>query len=271
MYALREIRTLVVASAAVAVVASIGPGVARADGSPARGVAATAPSNWSGLYFGVHSGWAWSDTNATYPTTLNPALSISGVPGGGWETVTDAQIFGGQIGLQHQLGAIVLGVEASLGSTLENYGSDLCPKQTIALFNCNARMVDVLTIGGRLGLAMGHWMPYLAGGYASARFNEQVTNRSLAPGAFTIIDWGQSRDSGWYIGAGVDWHLAAGWTIGIDYKHFEFDEQTKLASAVIGGQWGGLPNDTARFDSTADTLTLRVSWKLGRPETKPLK
>jgi hypothetical protein len=60
-------------------------------------------------------------------------------------------------------------------------GVDLCPKQTIALFNCTARFDDVLTVGGRLGWAMGKWTPYVTGGYASARFTEQANNKSLLP------------------------------------------------------------------------------------------
>jgi hypothetical protein len=32
-----------------------------------------------------------------------------------------------------------------------------------------------------------------------------------------------------------------------------------------------VPNDNARFDMSSDIITLRVSWKLGRPEPAPLK
>jgi opacity protein-like surface antigen len=265
----RKASSLLAVSAAVAIA---GAGVAQADGY-AGGGRVVAPYNWSGLYFGVHSGWSWSDTSAAYPSTIIPALSIGGVPGAGWDTTTDAPIVGGQIGLQHQFGLLVVGVEGGLSSTYQTkYGSDLCPRQTIALFNCNARLENVLTLGGRLGLSMGKWMPYLTGGYASARFDENLTNRSLAPVGFEIVRWGQSRDNGWYIGGGVDIAMAHGWTIGLDYKHFEFDDNNKIAHAIVGGVWGPLPNDSARFESSADTLSIRVSWKLGRPEAVvPLK
>jgi outer membrane immunogenic protein len=273
MITLNKASSLVVASAAVAMAAIAGAGVAQADGYQGRGAPVAAPWNWSGLYFGVHSGWAWSETSAVYPSTIIPGASIGGVPNQGWDTTTDAPIVGGQIGLQHQFGQLVVGIEGGLSSTYQTkVGSDLCPKVTIALFNCNARLENVLTLGGRLGLSMGKWMPYVTGGYASARFEESLTNRSLAPIGVEIIRWGNSRDNGWYIGGGVDLAMAHGWTIGLDYKHFEFDSNDKQASAIVGGIWGPLPNDNARFESNADILSLRVSWKLGRVETvAPLK
>lgn len=118
----------------------------------------------------------------------------------------------------------------------------------------------------------GTWLPYVTGGYASARFSESVTNRTLAPVDFTLVQWAHDRAQGWYIGGGADWALSHGWTVGLEYRHYDFDSYAGLANGVVGGLAGGaLPNDNAVFDSTADTVTLRVSWKLGRPEPAPLK
>lgn len=273
MRVLHKVSSLVAGSAVVAIAAFAGAGVAQADGYEARGkVAYERPTNWSGFYFGVHSGWVWSQTDAFFPDG-NPAATIVGVAGQGFSTRHDAPIVGGQIGLQHQFGQLVVGVEGNLSVAFQdNYGTDLCPKQTVALFNCQARFDDVITVGGRLGLAMGHWMPYVTGGYASARFSEQVSNRSLAPGAFTIEEWSHSRIPGWYIGGGVDMALAHGWTMGVEYRHYDFGTYVGLGTGVVGGLAGGpLPNDNASFDVTADTVSLRVSWRFGRSEPAPLK
>ena len=60
--------------------------------------------------------------------------------------------------------------------------------------------------------------------------------------------------------------------MGVEYRHYDFESQLGLGTAIIGGQAGGaLPNDNAVFNHTADTITVRVSWKLGRPEPAPLK
>ena len=264
---------LLAALATAAVAHLAGASLAQADGYQTRGkVAFERPLDWSGLYFGIHSGWAWSQTDAFFPGG-NPAAQIVGVAGQGFSVSHDAPIVGGQIGLQHQFGHLVVGVEGSLSTTYRNDpGNDLCPKQSIALFDCNARLNDILTVGGRLGWSMGHWMPYATGGYASARFADTATNRSLAPVGFTIVEWANERAQGWYIGGGVDWVVSPGWTIGIDYRHYDFGSYLGLGSGIVGGLPGGaLPNDNATFNATADTLTVRVSWKLGRSEPAPLK
>ena len=69
----------------------------------------------------------------------------------------------------------------------------------------------------------------------------------------------------------MDWAIAQNWTMGIDYRHYDFGSNLETARAVVGGVWGAVPNDNASFDVTADTVTLRVSWKFGRPEPAPLK
>jgi outer membrane immunogenic protein len=272
MKVLSKASSLLAGCAVAALAAFGGAGSALADGGPGGRVVYERPYNWSGLYFGVHAGWVWSETNAFFPDG-NPALQIVGVPGRGFGANHDAPMAGGQIGLQHQFGQIVLGVEGGFSTAYQdNPGVDLCPKQTIALFNCTARFDDVLTVGGRLGWAMGKWMPYVTGGYASARFTEQANNKSLAPVATTIVSWAQERAQGWYIGGGAEWALSHGWVVGVEYRHYDFDSHTGLANAIVGGVAGGpIPNDNVVLNHHADTIALRVSWKLGRPEPAPLK
>ena len=269
----QTLSSVLAGSAAVAVAAFGGAGLANADGYERQArVAYESPTNWSGFYFGVHSGWEWSKSDAFFPDG-NPALTIVGVAGQGFDTRHNAPIYGGQIGIQHQFGGIVLGLEATASSAFQNNpGSALCPKQTIALFNCTGRFDDVATIGGRLGWAMGKFMPYFTAGVASGGFSHEARNLSLAPGAATIVRWEKGRDEGWYFGGGVDWQVAGGWTVGVDYRHYDFGSADIPASAIIGGVWGGLPNDNASFRDTVDTVTLRVSWKFGRPDCcAPLK
>jgi opacity protein-like surface antigen len=115
-------------------------------------------------------------------------------------------------------------------------------------------------------------MPYITAGYATMEWSAEGRNRNLAPGATTIIQWGDGRNTGWYVGGGVDWAIAQGWTIGIDYRHYEFDTNLETARAIVGGVWGSVPNDNAAFDMSADIVTMRVSWKFGRPDCcAPLK
>jgi outer membrane immunogenic protein len=254
------VRKLAAGLAALATVVIAGVGVAQADGTPGRKAAAvTAPTSWSGLYFGAHAGWAWADVDSQI--TVSPLAGNDGV---GFDNVQhDAPIAGGQIGIQHQFGHIVLGVEASLSSAYQDGFANVgCPNPAIT---CGKRFDDVLSVGPRLGYAMGKWMPYITGGYASAG----ISHKSFITGANTGVFFGRERLEGWYVGVGVDMALAQGWTVGLEYRHYDFEDQTMLTFIPAGL----LTGDVRTIDATLDTVALRVSWKLGRPEpvAKPMK
>jgi opacity protein-like surface antigen len=222
-----------------------------ADGMTRAAPVVQAPTSWSGLYFGVHSGWQWSDINVQNPA-FPPGVTVD----------HDSPVVGGQIGLQHQFGLIVVGVEGSLTTTYQNNPGDapcVGPGAT-----CSLRLDDILTVGPHIGYAMGRWMPYITGGYANAAYHFVAR----ANGTQVMIEEARARLSGWYIGAGVDMALAQGWTVGLDYRHYDFDP--KIAPAFTPA---GVFAEPARFDASSDIFTLRVSWKLGRPEpvARPLK
>jgi outer membrane immunogenic protein len=226
------------------------PSDSRADGMAQRAAPVAQAASWSGLYFGVHSGWQWSDVDVNFPS-FGTAFSVS----------HDSPVVGGHIGIQHQFGQIVLGVEGNLTVSYQNNaGSTNCPN---AAFTCSSRFDDVLTVGPRIGWAMGKWMPYITGGYASGAF--PGWGRTVATGV--SVEEARARLSGWYIGGGVEMALAAGWSMAIDYRHYDFGDATEP-----GHTPGGAFIEPWRFDASSDILTLRVSWKLGRPEpVRPLK
>jgi outer membrane immunogenic protein len=226
--------------------------------------------NWTGLYFGINAGAVFSHVDAFVPGG-NPALQIAGVPGGGYTIHNDNALVGVQVGLQYQWGSLVAGIEGNWSTSLNGNGShdELCPKQSIALFNCGARIREIQTAGGRLGWSLGRWLPYVSGGYASAPFHAEVTNRSLQPIGARIL-WWDNRATGWYAGAGLDWLAAPDVVLGIEYRHYDFGSRTLTPLAIVGGGPGLLPNDTTRFGLQADSITFRASVKLGPIPAPPV-
>ncbi len=109
MKVMRQLNRLAAGTAVVAFAAFAGVGLAQADGMRGKRVAYEKPWDWGGLYFGVHSGYQWSSVNVE-----NPAFP----PGFGFDH--DSPVVGGQIGIQHQFGQIVLGIEGSLTTTYQN-------------------------------------------------------------------------------------------------------------------------------------------------------
>jgi outer membrane immunogenic protein len=244
--------------------------VALADGyAPAR-VAYERPADWSGVYFGVSSGYQWSSIDVA---RADGAFGIT--------SNYDDGLVGAHLGVQHQWGAIVLGIEGGWSSTLRDHdgSSEACFNPVPVLLpgvpktaSCTARLNDILTVGGRVGWAAGRWMPYVAGGYANGGFdfNGRVPNAGAAgaAGATTLVETAHVRAGGWYIGGGVEWAVSPGWTAGVEYRHYEFGSENTTAFDPSHGT--ALEN--VRFvDPSADSITDRVSWRWGRPDAAPLK
>jgi opacity protein-like surface antigen len=243
------------AFAVTAVVASVG--IAQADGAAARAApTVAAPTSWSGLYFGVNSGWQWSSTDVGFPTS-----------GTSFSVDHDSAVVGGQIGLQHQFGLFVLGIEAGLTTAyLNNAGASPCPFSPVTQ-TCSSRFDDVLTVGPRIGYAMGTWMPYITGGYANGAFHGW--NRTN--GTQLSVEEARARLSGWYIGAGLEMAMSHGWVVGLEYRHYDFEDNNAVGFGTALANNGQFVQSW-RFDTTSDTFTVRASWKLGRPEpARPLK
>ena len=199
MKVMRQLNRLAAGTAVAAIAAVAGAGLAQADGMPGKRVVDEKPWDGGGLDSGVHSGWQWSTYDTAY--TSFPTS---------WGVDHDFPVVGGQIGIQHQFGQIVVGVEAAgTAAYLDNHGSTDCPNPA---FSCTARFDNVLTIGPRLGYAMGKWMPYITGGShaASARshdtrilkanqatFFSQAASRKTAGTSAVVLRWLCRTDGPW--------------------------------------------------------------------------
>jgi opacity protein-like surface antigen len=256
-----------------------GASVALADGYSAPRVAYERPADWSGVYFGVGSGYQWSSIDVAHvPGAFPTGIAFT-------SDHNDAFV-SAHLGVQHQFGAIVLGVEGGWMSTLrDNKGSsEFCDSVPPVLANpilapgnfCSARLNDIVTIGARAGWAAGRWMPYVTGGYANGAFDFDNRVPSGAGGATQLQETAHARLGGWYLGGGVEWAISPGWTAGVEYRHYEFENRDATAyCASTGGASLCAPLGSAlekvKFDATTDSVSARVSWRWGRPEAAPLK
>jgi outer membrane immunogenic protein len=231
-----------VAGTVIAATAGVGgASVALADEYASKKVTYEKPTDWSGVYFGVGSGYQWSSIDVRHvPSVISPTTGI------GFSSDHDEWFASAHIGVQHQWGSWVLGIEGAWMSTIRDREGDhnLCnngltpgtpatnpPVGVPALGSpltgagnfCTNTLNDIVTIGLRAGWAAGHWMPYITGGYANAGFDFE--NRvPVAPGfgATAFHEEAHTRLNGWYIGGGFEWVVSPGWTTGIEYRHYEF-------------------------------------------------
>jgi len=202
--------------------------------------------NWSGLYVGGDVGYQTSGLGLADPRqgllTYDPKH--------------DGFAGGGHIGYQHQWNRVVLGIEADyIGAT----GSTSFATPAVNIFSlgglgtASTRLKDLWSVGGRVGVAVDNWLPYVTGGYAEGRFG---FNAQTLPTGLTQNF--SPRFGGVYIGGGVEWApWKDGWTVAAEYRHYYFDAKTLDVPS------SGVFVEQIDFTPKADTVMGRVSYKFG--------
>jgi outer membrane immunogenic protein len=191
---------------------------------------------WTGFYVGGSVGMIW---DRIYGRFVRFPVPI-------WTTSQSTATIDAHVGVQYQLGNVVLGVEGDYVdvSRDQNLSFDGCEP----FANCNGtffngRIRDMWTVGGRAGWSMGNWLPYINGGWASAR------GELGFPGGFpvaTIITTPATFHGG-YIGAGSDWRFWQNLILGFEYRHYQFGAGTTL------------PINPISLKPQVDTVSLRLS------------
>ena len=210
--------------------------------------------HWGGLYIGASAGWMGSYFGWTYH---DPSGAVVDRPIG--KQSTDSGVFGGFIGLQHQVGQLVIGVEASLNGmgNGNNFGSTSC---TNPAFNCQARNDGyLLTLGPRLGWAPSEkWMIYGTGGVASGKVATQEVN--AATGVVNGFST-STNQTGYFVGGGLEYAITHSVIFGVEYKHYDLGE--KLHAPLVFSTL-----EFRNINATYDAVTARLSFKLGRKEER---
>ena len=164
-------------------------------------VAVPAPAawDWTGFYLGLNAGYGWGLSDCV---SCSPDANDFGIAG---------LFAGGQLGVNWQVGGLVLGVEADaqwsgISGSCSGAGDCNGPPQT------TTQSIDWFgTVRGRVGFAAGQWMPYVTGGWAWGHGTRTTTSGGG--------DTATANHSGWAAGAGVEWMMAQGWTAKLEYQY----------------------------------------------------
>jgi opacity protein-like surface antigen len=206
---------------------------------------------WNGVYVGIHGGHASADLGYTFVLgfVADEKLDHSA---SGW-------FGGGHVGVQRQWGRIVGGIEASYSAL------NLSDTKESTVIPGRFRQVDIddlFTLGLRLGYAFDRWMPYVKAGYASASVDTVVY---ATGGAYPSPI--SSREDGWFIGAGLEFFCARGFTLGLEYNYVSLDLDDRHGLLTYDKK----PFAYKDFDSDIHTVSARLSYKFGNYEHRPLK
>ena len=181
--------------AAVLALFSLTPVAAHAADFATQPAAASASSNWDGLYIGAHLGYGWG--TGTFAST-NTA-SLTGFSAGAQEGYNF-----------HLSDGVIAGVEGDLTWNNEQgtFGGS-----TTERINWDG------SVRGRLGLDLGQIMPYAEAGVAFANA--------------TVASAYSQTHVGWTVGAGVEFMMADNLSANVEYRYSNYGTQNYAGSTPI--------------------------------------
>lgn len=204
--------------------------------------------DWSGLSLGAHLGGVWARPSTT---DLNGGVFMQGVP---FTYSTSGILGGGQVAYlyQHSSG-VVIGPELDFGY-MGLSGKGIIPSSNpLAHQDLTLRGGFYANLTGKVGYAIGDWLPYIKGGYShfSGSANQQTTNPGYAStptGSF----------SGSVLGGGLAYRLNRNISLSAEYLHYDYGTRNAFQTSISDPPIGFVYNNSTRL--TADSATLRADW-----------
>jgi outer membrane immunogenic protein len=187
---------------------------------------AAPPFSWTGWYIGGNLGVAWTQG------------SVSDSFGNSFSNAQQAVfIGGGQVGANYQINWLVIGGEADFDWLANNHNSSnavVVPSVGALQVSTNDRWIT--TVAARVGVAANNWLFYAKGGGGWVGV-DNFTLTNVTTGV-SISGSNNRGDSGWLVGAGIEWAFAPNWAAKIEYDFLGLNNSTftvPVGTPVIGG------------------------------------
>ena len=220
--------------------------------------------NWSGFYVGAFGGYKHaavdSDLDATGDWLLSPddAATIHNHSADNLDA--DGAEVGGFLGYNFQWGCWVFGIEGDGGAVFlrDSYDSDTFPMPTASDKSIQQafRTTYLATVGGRIGYAIGQWLPYVTGGaaFGNVDYETRLHNVSTSGAGFYRAGDDEEEDNvGWFVGGGMQYALNQHWGIRFQYEYIDLGD-------VSFDSPGSAPFDFFSTHSHADLHEHNVSF-----------
>ena len=201
-----------------------------------------APFSWTGFYIGGNLGGAWANNHVTDVTQgIDFSTNNEGV-----------FIGGGQLGFNYQVSNFVFGVEGEFdwAAQSNNTSSGVFIPAVGDTFTVNTNDRWLATVAARFGIAVDHWLFYgkAGGGWVGANnftINDVTTGQSI-----NISN--SNTNSGWLVGAGVEWAFTNNWTAKLEYEYLGLNSRQIVVPAGFA-----IAGDTIS-SGNRDVQTLKV-------------
>jgi outer membrane immunogenic protein len=191
-------------------------GVRPAPYAPPPPVYAPPPFSWTGFYLGGNIGGAWARRDVTdtfFGVNFNPGNN-NGV-----------FIGGGQLGYNWQVGYAVLGIEAEFDGAANNNNTGTVFIPTVGSLQVTSNNRWITTLAARFGLTNGPWLFYgkVGGGWVGS---DDFTVTNLSTGSLITLSNNNNSNSGWLVGAGIEWAFSSNWSAKVEYDYLALDDRT---------------------------------------------
>jgi outer membrane immunogenic protein len=185
---------------------------------------------WTGFYLGGNIGGAWRNDN------LSDTLSGLNFSNGNNNGVF---IGGGQLGFNWQVSNFVLGFEWDIDGAANNNNTGTVFVPALGTIQVTSNNRWITTLAARFGVTNGYWLFYgkAGGGWVG---NDDFTINNLTTGT-SITASNNNTNSGWLVGAGIEWAFAPNWSAKVEYNYLGLDDRTFIVPAGVPGF---LPGDT---------------------------
>src|SRR5260221_2497720 len=231
-----------------------------------------APFRWSGCYGGFNAGFIGSldrydnSPSGAYSTILTPAQIAQGQTS---HRPDVASYTGGvQVGWHYQWSSVVWGVEGDFnGSGLDETVLTAVPANDTwadRVETQSKKLPWFSTVRGRLGIVpLDGWLFYATGGLAVANVRSEF--------AFLASDFNAHAGSasttrtGWTAGGGVEWTVAANWSMKFEYLYLDFGTWSYLSpnTSFFGGPAAPPFTLTTNLRTREPVARIGINYKLG--------
>ncbi|HEX2840362.1 outer membrane protein [Hyphomicrobium sp.] len=199
--------------------------------------------NWSGLYVGVHGGYATGDWDVDLSKTTGALIySDPFVPDqrslsddGGW-------LGGFQVGGNYQTGNLVIGIEADASWTnaeasgqFETTTAGPCAPNSCTQWNIDSELEVFGTVRGRLGFVAGNALLYGTAGLAWGVTDSREASQHNGP---TFPDAGgrtsgDTNHIGWTAGVGAEWKFDPNWSLKGEYLYVDLGKENYSLTGTV--------------------------------------
>lgn len=183
------------------------------------------------------------------PTLAPWAINTSAVPRSLTPDGTGA-VGGAQFGFNYQIGAVVIGAETDLSATRLGGAKSVSANPGTQFTTRSSNELSMLgTVRVRAGVVLGDFLIYGTGGYAYGLVEQKG---SILPDNLQTTSAASGSRSGifhgWALGGGVEYAMAPGMTVRLDYTHYELGQKRMLLQDFTGlapGQYATMRTRTA--------------------------